>query len=79
VLKGPTAACMAWAGHSLDSDGIAAAYAPLIDGLVADQRAVTVPTLERDVLLDTPEHRREVAEATLAFALGLTPTTSAGS
>src|SRR6202034_4183996 len=38
VLKGPTAACLAWAGRTLDSDGIAAAYAPLIDGIVADER-----------------------------------------
>jgi LPPG:FO 2-phospho-L-lactate transferase len=71
VLKGPTAACMQWAGHSLDSEGIAAAYAGLIDGLVADERAETVVTLEADVLLDTAQHRREVAQATLSFALGL--------
>ena len=31
--------CMRWAGHALDSDGIAAVYAGLLDGLVADQRA----------------------------------------
>jgi LPPG:FO 2-phospho-L-lactate transferase len=73
VLKGPTAACLAWAGHTLDSDGIAAAYAPWIDGLVADESARGIVTLERDVLLDTPQRRREVAEATLSFALGLTP------
>ncbi|HEY3775915.1 MAG TPA: 2-phospho-L-lactate transferase CofD family protein [Solirubrobacteraceae bacterium] len=73
VLKGPTAACLAWAGRTLDSDGIAAAYTPLIDGLVADERAPDIVTLERDVLLDTPPRRRDVAEATLAFALGLTP------
>jgi LPPG:FO 2-phospho-L-lactate transferase len=78
VLKGPTAACLVWAGHTLDSDGITAAYAPLIDGLVADERARDIVTLERDVLLDTPQRRREVAEATLAFALGLTPTKSSG-
>ncbi len=78
VLKGPTAACLAWAGHTLDSDGIAAAYSPLIDGLVADERAAEIVTLERDVLLDTPQRRREVAEAALAFALGLTPTKSSG-
>ena len=79
VLKGPTAACLAWAGRTLDSDGIAACYAPLIDGLVADERASDIVTLERDVLLDTPQRRREVAQATLAFALGLTPTKSSES
>jgi LPPG:FO 2-phospho-L-lactate transferase len=71
VLKGPTAACLEWVGRGLDSDGIAACYDDLIDGLVADGRAGAVATLERDVLLDTPERRRDVAEATLRFALGL--------
>jgi LPPG:FO 2-phospho-L-lactate transferase len=68
VRKGPTAACMQWAGHPLDSDGIAAVYAGLLDGLVADQRAGQLPTLETDVALDTAEQRRSVAEQTLGFA-----------
>jgi LPPG:FO 2-phospho-L-lactate transferase len=68
VRKGPTAACMAWAGHPLDSDGIVAVYAGLLDGLVADQRATGVPTLETGVVLDTPEQRRSVAAQTLDFA-----------
>jgi LPPG:FO 2-phospho-L-lactate transferase len=71
VLKGPTAACLEWAGHAADSDGIAAIYAPLIDGLVADSPATSVTTLQTDVLLDTPERRRSVAEATLTFAMSL--------
>jgi LPPG:FO 2-phospho-L-lactate transferase len=71
VRKGPTAACMAWAGHSLDSDGVAAAYAGLLDGLVADERASGIPTLETDVGLDTPEDRRRVAEEAIAFAAAL--------
>jgi LPPG:FO 2-phospho-L-lactate transferase len=68
VLKGPTAACLKWAGRSQDSDGIAAHYAGLIDGLVADRRATHVPTLETDVELSDPEARRRVARATLEFA-----------
>jgi LPPG:FO 2-phospho-L-lactate transferase len=68
VLKGPTDAFMAWAGHPLDSGGIAAAYAGLIDGLVADERTDAVPVLETDVLLDTPDARRRVASETLEFA-----------
>jgi LPPG:FO 2-phospho-L-lactate transferase len=71
VLKGPTEAFMRWSEWSLDSDGIAAAYAGLIDGLVADQRAEGLPVLETDVLMDTPEARRRLAEAALQFALAL--------
>jgi LPPG:FO 2-phospho-L-lactate transferase len=74
VLKGPTAAFLAWAGRSLDSDGIAAEYGGLIDGLIADERAGGIPTLQRDVRLDTAERRREVAAATLAFAESLAAT-----
>jgi len=71
VLKGPTAACLEWAGRSLDSDGIAAHYEGLIDGLVADRRASDVPTLETDVELADPESRRRVARAVLEFAAAL--------
>ena len=43
VLKGPTAAFLDWAGHALDSDGIAAAYDGLLDGLVADAAGDGLP------------------------------------
>ena len=49
VLKGPTDEFLAWAGHPLTSEGIAAHYAGLLDGLVADERADSVPTLVTDV------------------------------
>jgi LPPG:FO 2-phospho-L-lactate transferase len=68
VLKGPTAACLQWAGRTLDSDGIADHYAGLIDGLVADQRADGVPTLESPVALGDAAQRRSVARAVLDFA-----------
>jgi LPPG:FO 2-phospho-L-lactate transferase len=71
VLKGPTAACLRWAGRAPDSDGIAAIYDELIDGLVADSAAASVRTLETGVLLDTRERRRAVAQATLEFATSL--------
>src|ERR1700722_16029442 len=71
VLKGPTAACLEWAGQTVDSDGIAALYEPLVDGLVADSAAASVASLQIDVLLDTAERRRAVAEATLTFARSL--------
>jgi LPPG:FO 2-phospho-L-lactate transferase len=71
VLKGPTAAFMAYAGHSLDADGVIDAYDGLLDGLVSDERASDLPTLETDVDLGTPEARRRVAAETLAFAAAL--------
>jgi LPPG:FO 2-phospho-L-lactate transferase len=72
VLKGPTADFMAWAGLSPDSDGIVAAYAGLLDGLVADARAEGVPTLETDVLMDSAAARERVARETLEFAQAIT-------
>ena len=71
VVKGPTEAFMARTGRSLSSDGIAHHYEGVIDGLVADTRAELVPVLETDVLMDTPEARRRVADETLRFALAL--------
>jgi LPPG:FO 2-phospho-L-lactate transferase len=68
VLKGPTAAFMEHAGLPLSSDGVVAAYDGLLDGLVADERASGVPTLEADVALDDPVSRARVARDTLAFA-----------
>ncbi|HUE25643.1 MAG TPA: 2-phospho-L-lactate transferase [Solirubrobacteraceae bacterium] len=71
VVKGPTEPFMAWSGRPMNSNGIASVYANLIDGLVADQRADELPTLETDVLMDTPAARARVAGETLRFALGL--------
>jgi LPPG:FO 2-phospho-L-lactate transferase len=71
VLKGPTAAFMAFAGHSLDADGVIDAYDGLLDGLVSDERASDLPTLETDVDMGTPAERRRVAAETLAFAAAL--------
>jgi LPPG:FO 2-phospho-L-lactate transferase len=71
VIKGPTEAFMAWAGRTLDSDGIAASYEGLIDGLVSDQRTDRLPVLETDVLMATAEARRRLAEDTLRFTLAL--------
>jgi len=68
VLKGPTAAFMAYGGLPLSSDGIAAHYAGLLDGLVADERAGGLPTLETDVEMGDAAARRRVARETLAFA-----------
>jgi LPPG:FO 2-phospho-L-lactate transferase len=71
VLKGPTEPFMEWLGHPLASDGIAATYDGVIDGLIADEPTTALPTLETDVLMDTPEARARVADACLTFACGL--------
>ena len=73
VLKGPTEAFLAWAGHPLSADGIAAAYAGVIDGLVADERTGAVPTLETDVAMGDAAARRRVARQVLSFAEALAP------
>ena len=74
VLKGPTDVFMAWAGHPLDSDGIAAHYAGLIDGLVADQPTGCVPTRVCDVELGDSRRRVAVARAALEHAATLAST-----
>ncbi len=71
VLKGPTDAFMAWAGFSLDSDGIAAVYDGLLDGLVADARTDALPTLETDVEMADAAGRERLARETLDAALAL--------
>jgi LPPG:FO 2-phospho-L-lactate transferase len=70
-LKGPTGAFLAWAGQPLSSDGIAAHYDGLLDGLVADERADALPTLETDVAMPDAAGRRRVAREALDFALAL--------
>ena len=71
VLKGPTAAFMEFTGLPLSSDGIAAYYEGVIDGLVADERARRVPVLQTGVLMATPGERKRVAGEALGFALAL--------
>jgi len=71
VLKGPTDAFLAWAGRPLTANGIAAHYDGLLDGLVADERADALPTLETDVAMPDADARRRLAAETLAFARAL--------
>jgi LPPG:FO 2-phospho-L-lactate transferase len=67
VLKGPTDEFLAWAGHPLTSDGIAAHYAGLLDGLVADEPADSVLTYVTDVEMADAEARRRVAQEVIRF------------
>lgn len=72
VLKGPTEEFMRWAGHDASTASIAACYAGLADGLVADERVeAPMALLQTDTLLDDDAARRRVAEQTLRFADGL--------
>lgn len=71
VLKGPTADFMAWAGRPASVDGVAATYAGLLDGLVADEPADGLPVLRTDLRMDGAAGRRRLAAETLAFAAGL--------
>ncbi len=73
VLKGPTAAFLAWAGQPATSAGVAAHYGELLDGFVADERVdgATVPVLVTDVELGTARQRARVAGEVVAFAESL--------
>jgi LPPG:FO 2-phospho-L-lactate transferase len=71
AVKGPTEAFMAHAGHPLSSDGIAAIYDGLIDGLVADEAATELPTAVTDVMMADAAGRARLAREALEFALML--------
>jgi len=80
VLKGPTAACMRWAGVTVSAAGLAELYGELLDGLISDEQVEQVHTgsgtdmpevLNTDVLMDTSEARRRLAGAAVDFATKL--------
>ncbi|HTW11415.1 MAG TPA: 2-phospho-L-lactate transferase CofD family protein [Solirubrobacteraceae bacterium] len=72
VLKGPTAACMRWAGVPVSAAGVARIYDGLIHGLVCDEPVAEIETLQTDMLLAEPDQRRRLAQEALAFAANLT-------
>jgi LPPG:FO 2-phospho-L-lactate transferase len=71
VLKGPTAAFMRSAGVEPTASGVAALYAGLLDGLVADEPVDGLPVLQTDLRMDGPEGRARLARETLTFAAAL--------
>ncbi len=73
AVKGPTEAFCAWAGLPLGAGAPLAAYAGLLDGLVADEgpEDAAVPVLRTDTLMSSAESRRRVASITLEFARSL--------
>lgn len=70
-LKGPTTAFCEHAGIEASAAGVAAAYAEVIDGIVADEAAHGVPALVTDTLLDSPEDRARVAREVVDFVVSL--------
>jgi LPPG:FO 2-phospho-L-lactate transferase len=71
VLKGPTAAFMAWARQPLSATGVAALYGDLLDGMLADEPLDpddVLPLHRTDLRMDDGAGRERLARETLAFA-----------
>ncbi|HEY5344462.1 MAG TPA: 2-phospho-L-lactate transferase [Solirubrobacteraceae bacterium] len=71
VLKGPTAAFMAFAALECSADGVADFYGDLLDGIVADENVARLPALQIDTRMDTAAARARLAEQVLDFATAL--------
>jgi LPPG:FO 2-phospho-L-lactate transferase len=71
VLKGPTAAFMAFAALECSADGVADFYGELLDGIVADESVGRLATLQADTRMDDAASRAHVAEQVLGFAEAL--------
>jgi LPPG:FO 2-phospho-L-lactate transferase len=71
VLKGPTAAFMAFAALELGAGGVRDFYGELLDGLVADEPVEGLPVLQTDTRMDDGEGRMRLARDTVAFGEGL--------
>jgi LPPG:FO 2-phospho-L-lactate transferase len=72
VLKGPTAAFMAFAALELSADGVADFYGELLDGIVADEDVGRLPALSTDIRMGNAAARARLAEQVLDFAAALT-------
>jgi LPPG:FO 2-phospho-L-lactate transferase len=71
VLKGPTAAFMAFAALECNADGVADFYGELLDGIVADENVARLPALQIDTRMDDAPARAGLAEQVLDFAAAL--------
>ncbi len=71
ILKGPTAAFMAFAALECSAEGVADFYGERLDGIVADENVARLPTLQIDTRMDDGVSREHVARQTLDFALAL--------
>ena len=70
ILKGPTAAFMAFAALECNANGIADFYGDLLDGIVADENVARLPTLQIDTRMEDAPARSRVARQTLDFVSG---------
>jgi LPPG:FO 2-phospho-L-lactate transferase len=68
VLKGPTAAFMAFAALECSAAGVAGFYGELLDGIVADEPVAGLAALQIDTRMSDAPSRARVAEQALAFA-----------
>lgn len=71
VLKGPTAAFMAFAALHLSAAGVMDFYGDLLDGIVADEPVTGLPALQVETRMDDGKARIELARETVAFAQAL--------
>ncbi|HEY3865908.1 MAG TPA: 2-phospho-L-lactate transferase [Solirubrobacteraceae bacterium] len=71
VLKGPTAAFMAFAALECSADGVADFYGELLDGIVADENVARLPALRIETRMDDAAARARLAEQVLDFAAAL--------
>jgi LPPG:FO 2-phospho-L-lactate transferase len=71
VLKGPTAACLEWAGVRADASGVVEHYGALIDAIVADEPVAGLQSLTCDTWMGGSTARRQLADATLELAASL--------
>ena len=72
VLKGPTAAFMAFAALDCSAGGVVDFYGELLDGIVADEDAGRdLPALRTDTRMADAARRARVAKQTLDFASAL--------
>jgi LPPG:FO 2-phospho-L-lactate transferase len=71
AIKGPTEAFCAYAGIETSAQGIAAAYAGVVDGIVADEPVGGLPARELGTLMDTPADRARVAQSALELTASL--------
>ncbi|HEV3046748.1 MAG TPA: 2-phospho-L-lactate transferase [Solirubrobacteraceae bacterium] len=71
ILKGPTAAFMAFGALDCNADGIVDFYGELLDGIVADEDVGRLTTLRTETRMPDAAARARLAEQTLTFAAAL--------